>query len=248
MSKQTGLGSAFWVSGNDLSGDVQQVNKCSGSQAVIDVTDITQSAYERRGGIRDGAIDWTSYFDPTTAHPVLSALPTADVLVSYIPPTVALGNPACAMVAKQINYDPTRAHAGDLTVAVSSQANGDGLEWGKLATPGKRTDGAATNGTGVDDGASTAFGLQAYLHLFAFTGTDVTIKLQDSADNVTFADLAGAAFAQVTGGAPAFQRIVISNAATVRRYLRVATVTTGGFSNAVFAVIYDRNAVAGVSF
>ena len=34
-----------------------------------------------------------------------------------------LGNPAACMVAKQINYDPTRAADGSLTIAVQAEAN-----------------------------------------------------------------------------------------------------------------------------
>ncbi len=97
-----------------------------------------------------------------------------------------------------------------------------------------------------DTGGSLAFGAQAYLHVFAFTGTDATIKIQDSADNITFADVAGLAFTQVTGlGA---QRIAISNTATVRRYVAAAVVTAGGFTALSFAVNLHKNEVGGVVF
>ena len=58
------------------------------------------------------------------------------------------------MVAKQLNYDGTRANDGAFTFAVSAQANGYGLEWGKQLTAGTRTDTGATNGTGVAFGYS----------------------------------------------------------------------------------------------
>lgn len=103
-----------------------------------------------------------------------------------------------------------------------------------------RTDTAATNGTGLDGLASSAFGAQFYLHLTSFTGTSVVVKIQDSADNVTFADLAGAAFTSATGAT--FERIATASGATVRRYLRVAT--TGTFSEASFVVNGVRNETA----
>lgn len=93
----------------------------------------------------------------------------------------------------------------------------------------------------------TAFGAQIYLHVFAFTGTDITIKVQDSADGATYADLASGAFTAVTT-APGWQRIATSNAATVRRYLRVATTTSGGFTSCQFAVSLVRNQIAGQAF
>lgn len=246
MTKSSGLGDNFYVAGNNLSNDTSALSKIAGPLAVIDVTGIDKSAHERLGGKRDGQIDWTSFWNPTGAHPVLSALPTGDTLVSYYFRQV-IGNPAANMVAKQIDYNPTRGTDGSLTVAVSAMANAYGLEWGQQLTPGIRTDAAATNGASWDGGAASNFGLQAYLHVFAFTGTDVTIKLQDSADNATFADLAAAAFTQVTAG-PGWQRLAISNAATVRRYLRAVTVTTGGFTSVQFAVTAVRNLIAGVVF
>lgn len=247
MAKASGLGDLFLVGGNDLSGDTNSLGGIKSPTAVFDVTGINQLAFNRIAGLRDGDWSWVSYFNPTGAHPVLAALPTADVGLMYLRGS-ALGAPACCCVAKQIDYNPTRAAGGMLTFAVAAQANGFGNEWGKTLTAGKRTDTAATNGTAVDGLASSAFGLQAYLQVSAFTGTDVTVKLQDSADNVTFADLSGAAFAQITSGTPQSQRIAISNSATVRRYLRASTVTTGGVTGVTYAVVYNRNPIAGTVF
>jgi hypothetical protein len=249
MSKQSGLGDACFVGGYDLSGDIGSLSKIACPVAMLDVTGINQSAFARIPGLRDGAIDFMSYFNPSPnqEHVVLSALPRTDTQIMYCRGT-ALGNPSAAMVAKELDYNGTRATSGAFTFAISAVGNGYGLEWGKLLTAGKRTDTAATNGTSVDGGAATNFGMQAYLQVFAFTGTDVTVKLQDSADNSSFADLAGAAFTQITSTSPSFQRISISNAATVRRYVRAVTVTTGGFTSLTFAVMFNRNPIAGTVF
>lgn len=246
MTKSSGLGAALYVGGTVVSNDIQSVGKLSGSQAVIDVTGIDKSAHERIGGQRTGEISLTAFWNSTGAHTVFAPLPTADVLMSYYA-AGGLGAPAASMWAKQIGYDPQRAQSGDLLVAVDAVSNAFGLEWGQQLTAQMRTDGAATNGASVDGGAATNFGLQAYLHVSALTGTDVTVKLQDSADNASFADIAGAAFAQVTS-APNGQRVAISNAATVRRYVRAVTVTAGGFTVATFAVQFTRNPIAGQVF
>jgi hypothetical protein len=240
MTKTSGLGDNAYVGGYNISGDVQSLNRISGSQAALEYTDITQSAHYRLGGLRDGVVEFVAFFDPAAGaeHPALSTLPTTDVAVSYLRGT-AIGNPAASVVAKQINYDPTRAADGMLTFAVSAQSNGYGLEWGEQLTAGMRTDAAATNGTSLDYGAvSTTFGGQAYLHLTAFSGTSVTVKLQDAADNLNFTDISGAAFTAAT--AIGWQRIAFTG--TVRRYVRA--VTTGTFSNAVFAVNFVRNLTA----
>lgn len=251
MAKQSGLGNNLYIAGYDVSGDTQALDNVHGGPATIDVTGIDKSAFERIGGLRDGSIDATTYFNPETvagggsrdgAHKVFSALPTADAQAMYCIGTT-IGSPVACEIAKQIGYDPKRGSDGSLTFSVSLPANGFGLEWGDLLTAGRRTDTAATNGTGLDGGAATSFGFQAYLQVFAFTGTDVTVKLQDSADNVSFADVASGAFVQTTT-APGTQRIAVGGTATVRRYVRASTVTTGGVTSVTFAVALVRNRVA----
>lgn len=246
--KQTGLGDNCFVGGRDLSGDVGELGRISGGNSPIEVTGINKSAFERLGGKRDGGMEFTSFFNDAAAaaHPTLSALPTSDVIVSYFRGTT-LGNQVASVVAKQINYDGTRDSDGALTFEIEAQANGFGLEWGRQLTAGKRTDTGATNGASIDTTASASFGAQAYLHVFSFTGTDVTVKIQDSADDASFADVAGLAFTQITT-APTSERISIVNTATVRRYVRAVTVTTGGFSSLVFAVMINKNETAGVVF
>lgn len=250
MSKQGGLGDALLYGGYDMSGDVQSLGNVGGGPALLDFTDITKSAMARQGGIRDGRLEWTSFFNPgleaNAAHGLLSALPRGDVLVTYCRGTT-LGAPAACLNGKQVNYDGTRGNDGSFTFAVSGQANGYGLEWGRLLTAGMRTDTAATNGTSYDAGASADFGAQAYLHVSEFTGTDVTITIQDSADNATFTDVTGLAFTEVTAAAVT-QRIATANDATVRRYVRAVTTTTAGFTSLSFAVVINKNPIAGVTF
>lgn len=247
MAKQSGLGDAFYLHGYDLSGDIGSIST-SGGPALLDVTGIDKSAYERIGGLRTGGMSWQAWFNPTNdqAHDRLENLPTTDVHCTYFRGTT-LGNPAACLVAKQINYDGTRAADGAFTFAVEAQSNAYGLEWGRSLTAGVRTDTAATNGTGIDTTASAAFGAQAYLQAFAMSGTDVTVKIQDSADNVSFADVAGLSFTQLTAGRTA-ERIATANNATIRRYLRAVTVTTGGFTSLAFSVVIVKNEIAGQVF
>jgi hypothetical protein len=239
MTKQSGLGDRLFVAGVDLSGDIGSIGGISGGPNPLEMTGIDKSAYERLGGVRDGSLEFTAFFNKAAgqAHPTLKALPTADVLVSYYR-GAALGSPAASLVGKQINYDGSRNEDGSLTFKTQALANGFGVEWGRQLTAGKRTDGGATNGTGVDfTTVSTAFGWQAYLHVFAFTGTSVTVTLQDSADDSSYANLAGGAFTAATGITS--ERLAGAGGATVRRYVRA--ITSGTFSNAVFAVAFVRN-------
>jgi hypothetical protein len=244
VAKSSGLGDAFYIAGFDASGDIGSIN-VSGGPATIDVTSIDKSAHQRIGGLRNGTMSWNAFFNPTVGatHDQFASLPTADVICTYLRGTT-LGSPAACQVSKQINYDGNRANTGEFTFSVEAQSNGFGLEWGQTLTAGTRTDTAATNGASIDTTAAASFGAQAYLHVFSpFTGTDATVKIQDSADNSTFADVTGLTFTQITSG-PTSQRLATASGATVRRYLRAATVTTGGFSALSFAVVVVKNATA----
>lgn len=247
MGKKTGLGDNLYVSQYDLSGDTQSLSRIGGGFAPHEVTGIDKSAPERIAGQRDGEISWTSFFNDaaSAAHVALSALPIADRLVSYFRGT-ALGSPAFSLLAKQIGYDPTRGADGALTLAVQALGSGFGGEWGRQHTTGKQTDSSAASGTGVDGAADTAFGLQAYLHIFSVGSGTPTVKLQESSDNGS-----GDAWADVTAGgftisAAGSERIATLNTQTIERYLRV--VTTGTFTDLVFAVSVVRNLVAGTVF
>lgn len=85
---------------------------------------------------------------------------------------------------------------------------------------------STTNGTGVDlsqyDGQ-----VAVLLDSAAGTGTSPTsnVKIQDSADNSSFADVAGLAFTQVT--TTASRQKLVFDTRDVRRYVRVVN-TVGG--------------------
>lgn len=167
MSKQSGLGDQLLVGGYDLSGDAGAIDSVGGGPSLLEVTAINKSAFERLGGIRDGRIEWTSFFNDATgaAHPVLKERPTTDVHVMYQRGTT-LGSPAASLIAKQINYDGERGDDGSLTFTIEALANGYGLEWGEQLTAGLRTDTAATNGSSI-----------------SFTGGDAYVQLPGSSGN-----------------------------------------------------------------
>jgi hypothetical protein len=239
MSKSTGLGDRLSVGGYDLGGDIGSLQQIGGGPAALDLTDITQSAYERQGGERNGSMQFASYFNKATgrAFPVLKALPTTDTIAMY-GRGAAIGSPGAACYGLQIDYNPTRAQDGSLSFTTAVQSDGYGLEWGDQLTAWMRTDTTATNGSSLDGAASSSFGAQFYLAANTVVGTSVTVKIQDSADNSSWADLSGAAFTAVLAGTVSAQRIAATG--TVRRYLRA--VSSGTFSAATFAVIACRNA------
>lgn len=246
MGKQSGLGDQLLVGGWDLGDDIGSVGNISGPLATLNTTGITKSAFERIGGQRDGAIEYTAFFNPGQgrAHERLSKLPTGDQLVTYLRGT-GLGKAAACLVGKQIGYDGSRGDDGSFTFGVTTQGSHYGLEWGVQLTDGVRTDTAAADGDTVDLGAGpTAHGAQLYLHVLEFTGTDATVTVQESVDGTTWTDVVGGAFDQVTAGR-SWQRLATARDQTVQRYLRAST--SGTFTSLSLLVVAVVNPVE-VSF
>jgi len=140
VAKETGLGDALYAGGYVLSNDISTYNINSPLTA-LEYTGIDKKAHERLGGLRDGAMNFTAYYNPAAgqAHPVLSALPTGDVITTMMHNPTAVGAASASIVAKQIDYPGTRAADGMFTFAVGTQGNGYGLEWGRSLTPGSFT-------------------------------------------------------------------------------------------------------------
>jgi hypothetical protein len=249
--KSSGLGAALWVGGYDVGASTNSLSRIGGGNAPITMTDITQAAMAREGGQRSGGMDIVSYWNPDAggSHAAYSDLPTADDIATYAAYTPAIGTWSASCIGKQLNYDGNRAQDGAFLLNVTNESNGYGLQWGQLATAGKRTDTAATAAAAVTaldqlTASPGAFGLVMYVHLFSFTGTSVTIKLQESSDNGAdaYADVVGATTGALTTAPQALR--VATGSIAVERYLKV--VTTGTFSNAVFAVQVYRHRVATV--
>lgn len=241
MAKQAALAEKLIIDGVDLSGDIGSVQTISAPSQVFDMTAIGVSAHERILGKLDGTLEFSAFFNDATgaAHPTLKVPGGADKVVSYLH-GAALGNWAAGIVAKQTNYDPTRNADGSLLMAVSCIGSAYGLDHCDQVTAGLRTDTAATNGAAVDNDktAATTKGLSAYLQVTAFTGTSITVKLQDSADGTTdWQDVTGGGFAAAS--AVGAQRIVTSLTLTVRRFLRV--VSSGTFNPCTFSVVVCRS-------
>lgn len=244
MAKQSGLGDQLFIGGVDIGADISAIGNISTPRETLPATAITQSAMARMYGKRDGQMEVTTYFNDASGeiHATLKALPRTDTQLMYLRGTT-LGNASIGLVGKQLNYDPSRGDDGSLTFGVSAVANAFGLDWCKQMTAGKVTHASAGNGSIVDFGTGTkAFGFQAYLQVFSLGSGTATVKLQESADDDgdpdTFADVSGGGFTAVTAaGAERIQSV--SATLSVERYLRV--VTTGTFTNLVFAVSVNRN-------
>lgn len=194
MAIESGLGDALFIGGYDLSGD-SSVVKVNSPLKTLGVTPINKSAECRIGGHHDAAIDWTSFFNDAAgrAHPVLSALPGANTLVTYCRGTT-IGNAAACHVAKQVGYDGKRDNDGKLILDVKTQlSDGACLMWGQQLTAGLRTDTAATDGAGVSvrgwdhlllPGAAGAYASTPDAAAISVVG-DIDIRVLAAADDWT---------------------------------------------------------------
>ena len=160
MAKSAGLSQAFYIGGADLSGDITTIDNCSSVRQQLEVTGLNQTAIHRLLTYQDGDISFTSYFNDAAgqAHTILKALPTTDVGVLWQLGSTA-GNSAAFMVAKQMNYDPSRGNDGSFMASVSTRNQGSPMEWGTMLTAGKITHSSASSAASVDGGAATADGL-----------------------------------------------------------------------------------------
>ena len=233
MAKKSGLGNNLYISGFDLSGDIGAINNITTTRGVQDVTSINKSAHERLLTHTDSSINFNSFFNDAALaeHAALSGLPTTDRIVTFLMGST-LGDSACGLVGKQLNYDASRTADGGLTFSVEVQGTGTPLEWGISGTAGKVTHSSATNRTSIDNSASTSNGSVAYLQSFAVSSGTCIVKVQHSSNNSDFTDLI--TFTGVTGVSS--ERGTSSG--TVNRYLRV--ISSGTFSNCTFHVVLKR--------
>ncbi|HEX7134076.1 MAG TPA: hypothetical protein VF228_15980 [Iamia sp.] len=238
MAKQHGLGMDLLIGGYRLGNDVGSISNMSSPVGQQVVTGLDKSAFERICLLRDGMMSFEPFFNPDEdrIHEVLSALPRGDLIVSALVGT-AQGAPVYSLSGKQNNYDGSRGADGALTFATTMTGNGWGADWGEILSEGITTSTAAEDLTSVDGAAASAFGLQAYLHLIDFDGTDIDVVIEDSADNATFLPITGAAFTTAT--AIGAERIHTARDGAVRRYTRVAV--SGTFTTATYVVAVNRN-------
>ena len=236
MAKSSGLSQQFFIGGYDLSGDVGAINSAGSPRGALEVTAINKAGKERVYGLTDGQLEFATWFDDAALleHIALKGLPTTDrnVLWAF---GGSIGSVAAMLIAKQINYDWAAGQDRSLAGKISCQANGTPLEWGNLLTPGKVTHAGATNGASRDDSASSAYGIIGYIQCMAFTGTSVTVIIQESSDNGGVdAWATKLSFTAIT--ALSAERKTATG--TVERYVRVSS--SGTFTSAAIVVAYLR--------
>jgi len=236
----------FLVGGYDLKGDITEIT--TDFEELLEETTVAGETAQTWAtvGVRRGALSQNGFFNDTTGglHDRLTANQGQEKVVCV----AVAGNTAgrhviCFAGDLQTKYN-RRPARGELHKAsaeyIATGARADPLAV-LLATLTARTD-VTDSDTSSVDGLAASTGGRAYLQVTSITlggYTNVAIKLRDSADNVSFADVTGGAFTAVTAiGAQA-----LSIAGTIRRYVLVRQNFTGAGTGQTitYAVCLARN-------
>jgi len=209
--------------GYDLSAYVNSVT-VSGEAEVAEVTTLGLDDKTYIGGLRDATLSTEGFYAGGTGDidEVLEARLGTETVWTVVMQADAVGALAYGARVIDTSYEVGAELGGAVAVTIEGQVTG-GREAGRvLHALGSET--ATGNSASVDNSDSTANGLAAYLHVTAASGTTPTldVKVQHSADDSTWADLA--TFTQVTS-ANGYERIAVTG--TVNRYIR-AQFTLGG--------------------
>jgi hypothetical protein len=191
-------------------------------------------------GLRDATLSASGMFDgdANAVDQVLAASIGSDTLapVIFAPAGLTGGDRAFILQAKTTSYEVS-APVGDV-VSVSYDAQADGGADDAIMLTGLAAVTATGNGTSRDNGASTSDGGVAQLHVTANTMNNNTVfKVQHSADNSTWADLA--TFTTVATTVTTSERVTVAAGTTVNRYLR-ATHTASGTGSITFITAFAR--------
>lgn len=235
MAFSHGTSADIYVNGRDLAAYFRAV-EMGGMADVVETTTFGDTAKDYIAGIRDGSVSVEGLFDGATSavdEVLNTALGSAanSIWVYFPQGETALGDIGYGMTAVATNYSVASPADGVVSVTGEAQA-AVGRERGKtLHVLGAET--TTGNGTSNDNAAATTAGASAYIHCTAFTGTSITVTIQDSADNSSFATI-GTFTAIAAAGSS--ERIAI--AGNVRRYVR--HVRAGTFTTATFSVLFCR--------
>ena len=208
---------------------------------VAETTAFGSSAKTYIVGLKDGTVSASGMFDgaASATDEVLSASIGSDTLA---PVTIGydgttLGNRVTILKAKTTSYEVSTPVGDVVAVSYSAQADG-GLDQG-VSLAALTSVSATTTGSSHDNSASSANGGVAQLHVTANSrSANATIKIQHSADNSTFADLA--TFTVVATTVTTSERVIVASGTTVNRYLRAVNTLASGTGSITYQVSFAR--------
>jgi hypothetical protein len=219
----------------DLSTYFNQVNAGRSIQAV-NTTTFTNDDKNYIAGLEEGSISLQGLWDGSAnaADEELDAAIGTEAIITVCPQGLAtLGNKAIMLKGEHISYQIRSTVNDAVRIVAGGTADGGVRTSGVLLQP-LEAETTTFNGTAVDSGASSAFGGVGQIHVTAFSGTDATVKIQDSSNGTDFSDLI--TFTSITGVTA--ERLTVTG--TVDQHIRFA-ITTDNFTSMTIACAFARN-------
>jgi hypothetical protein len=219
-------------------------NEASMSQSVetAETTTFGSGAKSYITGLKDGTFSLSGMFDGVAAgiDEVISASvgDSANVPITIIPQqaaTMAVSDVSFSGETLETSYEVSSPVGDVVSANMEGQITG-GMDRGIVLAP-KTVVSATATGTSVDQTASTTNGGVGYLHVTANTRNGaITVKVQHSSDNSTFADLI--TFTSVSSSTIVSERIAATG--TVNRYVRASYTVAGSSGSATTTVAFSR--------
>lgn len=234
MTFAHGKGTGLLVDEHDLTAYFNS----SDATKTVDADDVTTWGHDDKvylSGLEDGNLSLGGFYDGAedAVDQILAAAFSGQPIVTLgLTGVGTLGGVAVLLQAVQTEYSISSPTA-PVTISAAMQAKDGVRVGGKIAHALQERAGNFV-GDPVDDGASSAFGAVAHLHLVELDGTDIDVRLQHSDDDVTYADLVA------WTGQDAVGAVRTQAAGIINRYVRVI-VDGGTFTTARFAVSYARH-------
>lgn len=232
MSLAHGKECAVLLNGRNASSFIKNVDIQAGA-AEHDTTTLNAATVTRKGGLLNCKMALDGLYDGTAttalyaqARAILASSSVA-LLAVYVLGESAIGALGFAMRGRLADHKVDMPSKNLVTVA----ANFTGYKLLELIESLHPLAAETTtgNGTSFDNGAATTGGGAFHVHCTAHTGAAITLTIEDSADNSSFA-LIGTFSAISAAGTS--ERIEV--AGTIRRYTRV--VRAGAFTSSTFSV------------
>lgn len=210
----------------------------SGTKDVAETSAFNDEAKTYIYGLKDATLSCEGMFDGSASavDEVLTAAlgATTESEWTVLPAGDTIGNRGWGFSAHQTTYEVSSPVDDVCMITAEAQSN-VGREqvishqaYGTVSASG-------TASSVVDNSVGTNGGGVAYLHA-TFTGSGTAVvKIQDSSDNVTYAD--HITFSNLSGTATSSERVTVSG--TVDRYTRTTHTITGS-GTLVFTTAYGR--------
>lgn len=233
-----GKNTAVFYNGSNLS---PYFNEASVSQDIetAETTTFGKSAKTYITGLKDGTLSAAGMFDgeEDAVDSVLSSVigaESADV-ITLCPEGATAAKVSFSAAARETSYEIS-SPVGDVVSANLEVQATDGVDRGVIVAANSVAS-ASGQSTSIDQSAASTNGAVAYLHVTANNRDGATtVKVQDSSDNVTFADLI--TFSSVSASATVGQKVSVTG--SVDQYVRAEIIPGGSSGSVTYTLAFAR--------